>query len=116
MSNKAWPLKNYFLRIVSKFFKCYVLVKNFDRKPAISLKTTFKFWRAAGAPIDLFYFLFIYLDYPVTPVLSCAFAIKYMFSSEILAVTKTTSKYIAGLQVSIKYKYMNGKSNYKLKS
>ena len=39
MSNKAWPLNNFVLREVSKLFKCYVLVKNFDRKPAISLKT-----------------------------------------------------------------------------
>ncbi len=39
MSNKAWPLKIFF-REVSKLFKCYVLVKNFDRKPAISLKKT----------------------------------------------------------------------------
>ena len=39
MSIKAWPLNNFVLREVSKLFKCYVLVKNFDRKPAISLKT-----------------------------------------------------------------------------
>ena len=39
MSNKAWPLQNLFLREVSKFFKCYVLVKSFDRKPVLSLKT-----------------------------------------------------------------------------
>ena len=31
--------EQFFLREVSKLFKCYVLVKNFDRKPAISLKT-----------------------------------------------------------------------------
>ena len=34
MSTKAWPLKNFFF-----FEKCYFLVENFDRKPAISLKT-----------------------------------------------------------------------------
>ena len=28
-----------FLREVSKLFKCYVLFQNFDRKPAMSLKT-----------------------------------------------------------------------------
>ena len=39
MSNKTWPLKNLFLREVSKFFKCYVLVKSFARKPVLSLKT-----------------------------------------------------------------------------
>ena len=33
MSNKAWMLKNFCLREVSKLFKFYVLVKNFDRKP-----------------------------------------------------------------------------------
>ena len=38
MSNKAWPLKNFF-REVCKLFKCYVLGKKFDRKPSISLKT-----------------------------------------------------------------------------
>ena len=49
-----------------------------------------------------------------TTVLSCVFAIKKCFSSKILAVIKTTFKYIAGLQDSFKDKYMNGKSNYKL--
>ena len=39
-----------------------------------------------------------------------------MFSSKILAVTKTTSKYIAGLLDPFKDKSMNGQSNYKLKS
>ena len=39
MLKKAWPLKNFFLREVSELFKCYAFVKNFDRKPAISLKT-----------------------------------------------------------------------------
>ena len=39
LSNKTWPLKNLVLREVFKLFKCYVLFKNFDRKPAISLKT-----------------------------------------------------------------------------
>jgi len=39
-----------------------------------------------------------------------------MLFSEILAVTKTTSKYIAGLQDPFKEIFMNGKSNYKLKS
>ena len=33
-----------------------------------------------------------------------------------LAVTKTTSKYIAGLQDPLKDIYMKGESNYKLKS
>ena len=37
MSNKTRPLKN--LREVSKLFKCYVLAKNFDEKPTISLNT-----------------------------------------------------------------------------
>ena len=32
-------LRIFFAREVSKLFKSYVLVKNFDRKPAISLKT-----------------------------------------------------------------------------
>ena len=32
-------LEFFFSREVSKSFKCYVLVKNFDRNPAISLKT-----------------------------------------------------------------------------
>ena len=31
--------EQFYLREVSKLFKCYVLVKNVDRKPAISLKT-----------------------------------------------------------------------------
>ena len=86
MSNMAWPHKIFFLREVSKLFKFSVLVKNFDRKPAISLKTlkirifkhailtTSMFWRVACAPKS---FLCIYLDYPKTAVLSCAFAIKY---------------------------------------
>ena len=39
MSNKAWLLKNSFSSEVSNLFKCYVLVQNFDRKPAVSLKT-----------------------------------------------------------------------------
>jgi len=39
-----------------------------------------------------------------------------VFFSPAAAVTKTTSKYIAGLQDPFKDKYMNGKSNYKLKS
>ena len=57
--------------------------------------------------------LFIYLDYPETPVLSCAIALKQniSFSSEILAVTKTTSKYIAELQDQLKDTFVNGKSN-----
>ena len=49
-------------------------------------------------------------------MLSCAFAIKICFSSKKLAVTKTTSKYIAGLQDPMKDKNMNGNGNYKLKS
>jgi len=59
--------------------------------------------------MNLHYNLFICLDYPETLVLSCAFAIKLCFPSEILAVTKTTSKYIEGLQDPFKDKYMNGK-------
>ena len=39
-----------------------------------------------------------------------------MLFLQILAATKTTSKYIAGLQDPFKDKYMNGKSYYKLKS
>ena len=39
-----------------------------------------------------------------------------MFFIEILALTKTTSKYIAGLQDPFKDTYMNEKSNYKFKS
>ena len=39
-----------------------------------------------------------------------------LFFSPAVAVTKTTSKYIVGLQDPFKDKYMNGKSNYKLKS
>ena len=42
-------------------------------------------------------------------MLSCAFTIKLCFSVKILAVTKTTSKYIEGLQDPFKYKYINGK-------
>ena len=37
MLNKAWTFNKFFIREVSKLFKCYV--KNFDRKSAISLKT-----------------------------------------------------------------------------
>ena len=80
MANKAWPLKIFFERSLCKLFKCYVYVKNFDRKPGISLKT-----------------------------------LKIGFFN-MLAVTKTTSKYIAGLPDSFKDKCMNGKSNYRLKS
>ena len=40
----------------------------------------------------------------------------FLCSSEKLAVTKTTSKYIAGLQDPFKDKFMNGKNNHKLKS
>ena len=51
--------------------------------------------------------LFIYLDYPETTVPSCTFAIAFRNRT----LTKTTSKYIAGLQDPFKDKYMNGKSN-----
>ena len=41
-----------------------------------------RIWDAAEAPKSFLngcQDLFIYLDYPETPVLSCAFTIKYMF-------------------------------------
>ena len=71
-----------------------------------------RIWGAAGAPKSFLYgfqILFINLNYPETPVLSCAFTMKYMFSSEILSVTKTTSKCIAGLRDQFKDKFMNEK-------
>ena len=65
MPNKAWPLRN-FLKEVSKWFKCYVYVKNFDQKPGISSKTLKigfstrycdykRFWGAAGGPKSFLY-------------------------------------------------------------
>ena len=102
MSNKI------FLGEVSKWFKCYILVKNFDQKPAISLKTlkigffNTLLWLNQGfgvllEPLNLSYMAVIESIY----ILSrnpCAFAINICFSSKKLAVTKTTSEYIAGLQ------------------
>ena len=46
---------------------------------------------------------------------SCTFALKYiLFFPKKFSLTKTTSKYFAGLQDPFKDKYINGKSNYKL--
>ena len=89
------------------------------KKPSISLKThkqdfltTLRFWDAAGGPKSFLYGC----QNPETPVLLCAFAINYVFFFQKLAVAKTTSEYIAGLQDPFKDKYMDGKSNYKSKS
>ena len=72
-SNKVWPLPNYFLRKVSLRCKCYVYVKNFDQKPAISLNTLkigffnthstkSRIWGALE-PLNLFYmYARIYLN------------------------------------------------------
>ena len=56
-------LKFFFDREVSQWFQCYVLVKNFIRNPAISLKTlktrffnsNLWFWRAADTPKSFLY-------------------------------------------------------------
>ena len=128
MSNKACPPRNfiflffYFLNVMFQF-RISTETPLFHRKILkydYSTLIKSRIWGAAGAPKSFQYGcqnLFIYLDYSETPVLSCAFSKKYRcFSSEILAVTKTTSKYIAGLQDPFKDKFVNGKSNYELKS
>ena len=76
MSNNAWLLKHSFLREVSKLFKCYVLVKNFDRKPAISLKTLkigyfnklLRLNQGFAGAAKSFLYLFIYLDIITKPL------------------------------------------------
>ena len=59
--------------------------------------------------------IYIYIYYPETPELSCALAINICLTTKKLAVTKTTTKDIAGLQDPLKDKFMNGKRNYELK-
>ena len=73
-----------------------------------------------SAPLNLFYMaLRIYSYIQIIPK-PLSFLVHLLwnicFLPKILPVTKTTSKYIAGLQDLFKDKYMNGKSNYKLKS
>ena len=54
MSSKTWPFKNFFGRSLYKLFQCYV--KNFDRKPAISLKTLkIGFFQLAPLPKSSFF-------------------------------------------------------------
>ena len=71
--------------------------------------TKSRIWGAARAPKSFLYGcynLFIYLDYPKTAVLSCTFAIKYMFFFQKARCNKDDiSKYIAGLQDPFKDKY-----------
>ena len=58
----------------------------------------------------------MYLDFPEFVVILSKKTIKYVFLPKQLDLTKTTSKYIAGLQDPFKDRFMNGKSKYKLKS
>ena len=105
MSNKAWPLHNFFLREVSKLFKCYVLVKNFDQKPAILLKTLKIGFSARysdnikvlqGAAVIKSFYIFRLSRNPCAFMCFC-FQI-YVFNFKKLAVTKTTFEFITSLQ------------------
>ena len=116
MSNKVWPLQNFFFErsCLNFMFQLRISTENplFHQKHATL--PTFRLC-VLPAPLNLFYGcqnLFIYLDYPETTVPSCTFAI--VFRNRTL--TKTTSKYFSGLKDPFKDKNMNWKSNYKLKS
>ena len=117
--------EEFFLRKVSKLFKCYVLVKNFDRTPAISLKTLkigfltrfcdfIKVLGCCWSPkiFSLWLLESIYIfRLSRNPYAFLCFCYKICFFPKKLALTKTTSKDIAGYFQGLIYRVSHIKSD-----